>query len=770
MMLFSLFLGKGVQSQINSDSLLELNVLGPDDLAEQKRIKKDVVFGPNRVPENSDELAQLTYVITRDEILRNGYSSLNDVLKNIPGMRTSDPGSALMGESFLMRGLLGNSYTKILINGISFTPSNLPGFPLAANLPIKQAERIEITFGPVTTVYGNDAMAGVINIVMSEVDKPIEVIANTALGMSANLGQNDENTGANELHILLGGQTGKGKNILQYQFFGSSKRMKDRNLLAPDSLLRLDSSIAIGEIRFVPAGPVDTLLPKVEDFGHDSRLLGIQLDFRGFRLSASSMARSEHSSIGGHPLEYAYHQPLSKVRDQINSIRLQYNATPGNFWLQSNIGFTNYSLDENSSYEGIEHPIADGINFMYGLSNDLQIEQLVNYQKNNLSLLFGANMVVKSGNALLQFLSRPFSDQDLFEDARGNLVVNSSRDDGDEGDLVAPFIPFNTYNSTDIGTFAQVSYRGKMFDRDNFFKINAGLRGDFNDLEELELSPKADIFLNLSDKFKVRGLFATGFRRASPYYEYSNYEFSLEPGEDDPTLKLIPKKLSEETLLNIEGGFTWTPFKGATLSFHTFFQQLENSLFLSLRFPDNNQDTTEVFEMGFSNENSISRLSGTQLTFTYNRVKERLVDDEIVRSGLIFLASGQYYIGREAIENIDTISSFRGVPDIMAQAQITYLQASGWRFTALGSYTGGFISTITNINREIRRNFSGNGFFNLDLIIGRSLGRLDAYLRFENITSTIGKGISHDFISETRLAYTPMKGRFATLGLTFKID
>ena len=71
----------------------------------------------------------------------NGYLTLTDVLKRLPGIRVSQPGSALEGETFLMRGLLGNAYAKILINDLPIKPFLVSGMPIGAQLPIREAYR-----------------------------------------------------------------------------------------------------------------------------------------------------------------------------------------------------------------------------------------------------------------------------------------------------------------------------------------------------------------------------------------------------------------------------------------------------------------------------------------------------------------------------------------------------------------------------------------------------------------------------------------------------
>ncbi|MEZ4948332.1 MAG: hypothetical protein R2784_02910 [Saprospiraceae bacterium] len=50
----------------------------------------------------------------------------------------SQPGSA-EGKTFMMRGLIGNQYSKILINDVPIRPTALLGMPIGAQLLIKQA-------------------------------------------------------------------------------------------------------------------------------------------------------------------------------------------------------------------------------------------------------------------------------------------------------------------------------------------------------------------------------------------------------------------------------------------------------------------------------------------------------------------------------------------------------------------------------------------------------------------------------------------------------
>jgi iron complex outermembrane receptor protein len=99
-------------------------------------------------------------VFGREELDRNGDTSLGEVLKRLPGITMGGP-PGRGGGGIRMRGL-GNGYTQMLVNG----DRPPPGFSLES-LPPDQVERIEIMRGPVAE-HSTQAIAGTINIVLRE--------------------------------------------------------------------------------------------------------------------------------------------------------------------------------------------------------------------------------------------------------------------------------------------------------------------------------------------------------------------------------------------------------------------------------------------------------------------------------------------------------------------------------------------------------------------------------------------------------------------------
>lgn len=110
-------------------------------------------------------------IITREEIKRKPVQNLRDVLRDVPGVQLKDEGDNRKGVS--LRGL-DSSYTLILIDGKRVNSRNAVfrhnDFDLNW-IPMDAIERIEVVRGPMSSLYGSDALGGVVNIITRKVGK-----------------------------------------------------------------------------------------------------------------------------------------------------------------------------------------------------------------------------------------------------------------------------------------------------------------------------------------------------------------------------------------------------------------------------------------------------------------------------------------------------------------------------------------------------------------------------------------------------------------------
>ncbi len=124
----------------------------------------DLVVTATRLATPRGELASSVTVISAEDIRRRQFRSVSKALRSVPGLHVVQAGGAGQQTSVFMRGTNSN-HTLVLIDGIEASdPSSPAGAVDFSNLWLDNIERIEIVRGPQSTLYGSDAIGGVIHI------------------------------------------------------------------------------------------------------------------------------------------------------------------------------------------------------------------------------------------------------------------------------------------------------------------------------------------------------------------------------------------------------------------------------------------------------------------------------------------------------------------------------------------------------------------------------------------------------------------------------
>jgi vitamin B12 transporter len=139
------------------------------------------VIGSRLAPETMPLAATTT--LDRAEIEARNKASVPELLADVVGVHSTQPGDRGSVGEVILRGGEPN-FTAILVDGVQMNdPTNTRGGSFDfSTLDVDEIERIEILRGPLSSVYGSDALSGVINIITHEPDETLAGRMSISLG------------------------------------------------------------------------------------------------------------------------------------------------------------------------------------------------------------------------------------------------------------------------------------------------------------------------------------------------------------------------------------------------------------------------------------------------------------------------------------------------------------------------------------------------------------------------------------------------------------
>lgn len=157
-----------------SSALAVSRALARDTPSEAEKLKElsleellDVpIVSASNTSERVSEAPATVIVISRADIQQRGYSELSEVLDDLPGMEIVRPYGATYFKDYWRgyRNTIGDPFL-LLVDGLVTNHLYFNTADVLVTLPLSNVERVEVVYGPASSVYGANAFMGVINVI-----------------------------------------------------------------------------------------------------------------------------------------------------------------------------------------------------------------------------------------------------------------------------------------------------------------------------------------------------------------------------------------------------------------------------------------------------------------------------------------------------------------------------------------------------------------------------------------------------------------------------
>ncbi len=453
-------------------------------LEELMKLDVATVTTASKKAEKATEAPGTVVVIDARDIQMRGYSNLKDVLRDLPGMETTEYFFSEFGTQVPVRGISGNNKIVVLVNGMRVNPPGGENFPFRSDFSVRAAERIEVIYGPGSTLYGQDAISAVINIITKQ---PTEgVHGEVGAGGGANLER--------EAWGSFGGvldKNGKVKLSGYVQYHDSD-------------LTRLDKEYPKWWKPFrdlaEPRG--SGVVPARSDYGLN---LFARLDVYDTSVQVWHRESSRSSSESGYPPAYvkqAVWEDNSTVVEGRNTLKLSEKVK-----LDSAVTYNRYEIDPSTRYvfNTPDLPNQWFLNdFKAGLGEGFTVEETVRADLHERFSLLGGISV------------------GLF-DITPKYTVNPAGFWQYSVGIDPTLIPLQQQVNVSYQTYAGYVEAGwKLVDR---LKLIGGIRVTkdtrFNDIP---LTPRAALIYDVSDHVTAKYIYTRAYVAPAPYFSYATYD------------------------------------------------------------------------------------------------------------------------------------------------------------------------------------------------------------------------------------------------------
>jgi outer membrane receptor for ferrienterochelin and colicins len=563
-------------------------------LGEQRKSSGDVqVVSVSKTPESLREAPATVLVVTAREIERRGYLDLEAVFHDLPGFDISR-GNGVAYSNLYQRGYLSSTTdrTLFLVDGVENNDLTSNVAFISHQYPLSAIDRIEVIYGPASTMYGANAFVGVINVILKEP----EALLRDGRQLGGQVQMTAGSLNVRSLETTLAGRTAEGG--LSWSLTGRNFRSDEVDLSGyPD----WDYSPAVfatvdytGKLALRDPAKIQAFLSR---HGAASDLYQVQTGPDGGVTAVVPTARAAELARGFDG---------AAMTQELNGHRIGFSDLADDRWLSGMVKTANLKLGfqlwtqkegDTSWYTDQQHPgarngalwsprqVALSARYSRQLLDDLTVEFFSRYKQHDLApgstsislrsyatgqlgleeLLRGTasgwqtTYLNRSSNQLQNELSASWQPSDRFSLVSGVEVRYGSI----QGDYTRSTTPVaaesgtvqnapaggNQFTVRDAGFYAQASFRPLRSLPD--LKMVAGGRLDDNLVREsggygAVFTPRLAVIYS-PGRAVVKAIYSEAFKDASNFNKYSTTQLRLLP---NPTLQ--PEKVK-----NVEVSAGW---------------------------------------------------------------------------------------------------------------------------------------------------------------------------------------------------------------------
>lgn len=486
-------------------------------------VKVATVTTASKRAEKATAVPGTVIVIDKNDIRLRGYSTLTDVLRDLPGMDLSSYFFSELGTQVAVRGITGNNAIVVLVNGMRVNPPGGEYFPFRNDFSVREAEQIEVIYGPGSTLYGQDAISAVINIKT----KNPPANGQTAVEVGADGGLNYER-----------------------EAWGSFGKVFDsaRNILLNGYIQYHDSALTPLDSEYPrwwkdfkalakPRG--SGAVPERQDYGLNAF---VQAQIGDFTIQSWYRDSRRSSAEGYGPALLAFvPEAIWQDRSWVTEAKYHWRMTD-KVTLDSAATYNWYQVDSDSRYV---FPSPDPTkwfldDFKYAVGRSYGIEETlrVDFSK-SLSLLVGGtftryDIIPKStvpGGAT------PGSDASLIEQGGNFVYYTQIGNPASRHEIPRVVVArFNRY-----GAYAEASWQiaPKL-------KLIAGGRIDKDTrIDQPSYTPRGSLIYNVTDSLTAKYTYSWAYISPAPYFGFATYDRGDILNTSNPALKPETSKTHE---------------------------------------------------------------------------------------------------------------------------------------------------------------------------------------------------------------------------------